>query len=72
MLHGSHIISLQVKRVSVLFELDPILVGQSVRPLISSSNNGVETLLVLAQRPIALVLMMINSCSYSTNDLVFN
>ena len=27
---------------------------------------------VLAQRPITLVLMMINSCSYSTNDLVFN
>ena len=27
--------------------------------------------LLLAQRPITLVLMMINSCSYSTNDLVF-
>ena len=27
---------------------------------------------VLAQRSITLVLMMINSCSYSTNDLVFN
>ena len=27
---------------------------------------------VLAQRPITLVLMMINSCSYSTNDLEFN
>ena len=27
---------------------------------------------LLAQRPIALVLMMINSCSYNTNDLVFN
>ena len=27
---------------------------------------------LLAQRPITLVLMMINSCSYSTNDLVFN
>ena len=27
---------------------------------------------LLVQRPIALVLMMINSCSYSTNDLVFN
>ena len=26
---------------------------------------------LLAQRPIALVLMMINSCSYSTNDFVF-
>ena len=25
---------------------------------------------LLAQRPITLVLMMINSCSYSTNDLV--
>ena len=29
-------------------------------------------LILLAQRPITLVLMMINSCSYSTNDLVFN
>ena len=27
---------------------------------------------LLAQRPITLVLMMINSCSYCTNDLVFN
>ena len=27
---------------------------------------------LLAQRPITLVLMMINSCSYGTNDLVFN
>ena len=27
---------------------------------------------LLAQRPITLVLMMINSCSYSTNDVVFN
>jgi len=26
---------------------------------------------VLAQRPITLVLMMINSCSYNINDLVF-
>ena len=28
-------------------------------------------LFLLAQRPITLVLMMINSCSYGTNDLVF-
>jgi len=28
--------------------------------------------IMLAQRPITLALMMINSCSYSTNDLVFN
>jgi len=27
---------------------------------------------MLAQRPITLVLMIINSCSYNTNDLVFN
>ena len=27
---------------------------------------------LLAQRPITLVLMMINSCSYITNDLVLN
>ena len=33
----------------------------------------IESLLenLLAERPITLVLMMINSCSYSTNDLVF-
>ena len=30
------------------------------------------TAFLLARRPITLVLMMINSCSYSTNDLVFN
>ena len=35
--------------------------------VLSSSKRG----RLLAQRPIALVLMMINSCSYSTNDLVF-
>ena len=29
-------------------------------------------LCILAQRPITLVLMMINSYSYNTNDLVFN
>ena len=34
--------------------------------------GGGEVKLLLAQRPITLVLMMINSCSYSTNDLVFN
>jgi len=27
--------------------------------------------ILLAQRPFTLVLMMINSCSYSTNNLVF-
>ena len=36
--------------------------------VLSSSKRG----RLLAQRPITLVLMMINSCSYSTNDLVFN
>ena len=35
-----------------------------------SDTSALEVL--LAQRPITLVLMMINSCSYSTNDLVFN
>ena len=30
-----------------------------------------HTYILLAQRPITLVLMMINSCSYSTNDLMF-
>ena len=36
--------------------------------VLSSSKKG----RLLAQRPITLVLIMINSCSYSTNDLVFN
>ena len=36
--------------------------------VLSSSKRG----RLLAQRPITLVLMRINSCSYSTNDLVFN
>ena len=36
--------------------------------VLSSSKRG----RLLAQRPITLVLMMINSCCYSTNDLVFN
>ena len=36
--------------------------------VLSSSKRG----RLLAQKPITLVLMMINSCSYSTNDLVFN
>ena len=36
--------------------------------VLSSSKRG----RLLARRPIALVLMMINSYSYSTNDLVFN
>ena len=35
--------------------------------VLSSSKRG----RLLTQRPITLVLMMINSCSYSTNDLVF-
>ena len=36
--------------------------------VLSSSKRG----RLLAQRPITLVLMMINSYSYNTNDLVFN
>jgi len=28
--------------------------------------------LLLAQRPITIILLMINSYSYSTNDLIFN
>ena len=36
--------------------------------VLSSSKRG----RLLAQRPITLVLMMINSCSYSTNNLVFD
>ena len=36
------------------------------------SDGNVFAFGVLARRPITLVLMMINSCSYSTNDLVFS
>ena len=36
--------------------------------VLSSSKRG----RLLAQRPFTLVLMMINSCRHSTNDLVFN
>ena len=36
--------------------------------VLSSSKRG----RLLAQSPITLVLMMINSCSYSANNLVFN
>ena len=35
------------------------------------SQTGNVVANMLARRPITLVLMMINSCSYSTNDLVF-
>ena len=45
------------------------LIHEYITPwVLSSSKRG----RLLAQRPITLVLMMINSCSYSTNDLVFN
>jgi len=36
-----------------------------------SSSQAYQVNYMLAQRPITLVLMMINSSSYSTNDLVF-
>ena len=32
--------------------------------------HGSSMMLMLAQRTITLVLILINSCSYSTNDLV--
>ena len=35
-------------------------------------QKKVSANMMLAQRPITLILMMINSCSYSTNNLVFN
>ena len=38
----------------------------------TEADKGTVGRLVLAQRPITLVLMMINSCKYSTNGLVFN
>ena len=36
----------------------------------TTRKQGGDTINLLAQRPITLVLVMINSCSYSTNDLV--
>ena len=38
--------------------------------LTSAMLNSYNTLM-LAQRPITLILIMINSCNYSTNNLVF-
>ena len=37
-----------------------------------SRYSKMHMAMLLAQKPITLVLMMINSYSYSTNDLVFN
>jgi len=39
MLHGSHIILLQVKRVLLILELVSTLIGQGVQPVASASNN---------------------------------
>ena len=44
------------------------LIHANITLWVLSSSKRVR---LLAQRPITLVLMMINSCSYSTNDLVF-
>jgi len=45
------------------------LINAYITPwVLSSSKRG----RLLAQRPITLVLIMINSCSYCTNDLVIN
>ena len=41
------------------------------KKLNATNVSAIQTQNLLAQRPIALVLMMINSCSYRTNDLVF-
>ena len=38
-----------------------------VDPPVPMANDDIKIL--LTQRPIPLVLMMINSCAYSTNDL---
>ena len=45
------------------------LIHAYITPWVLSSSKWGR---LLAQRLITLVLMMINSCSYSTNDLVFN
>ena len=39
---------------------------------IRSKIDSGDKMGLLAQRPITLVLMMINSCNYSVDDLVFN
>ena len=41
-------------------------------PKFVDPTHSVFVYKLLAQRPITLVLMMINSYSYCTNDLVFN
>jgi len=44
----------------------------SIRVDAKSRSELTQVMSMLARRPITLVLMMINLCSYSTNDLVFN
>ena len=39
---------------------------------VACTLKGLPQQVLLAQWPITLVLMMINSCSYSTNNIVFN
>ena len=54
------------------FELEGKLEFPSYLTLILVPHWIEDERFVLAQKPITLVLMMINSFSYSTNDLVFN
>ena len=60
MLHDLNIISLQVKRVPLVLELVPILIGQGVRLLVSLSDDGVRTL------PLGSQLSLIRSESRAT------
>ena len=56
------------------FEKDCICVACQLGKQTKSSFQIIKDIMtsMLAQRPITLVLMIINSCSYTTNDLVFS
>ena len=64
--------SLNIFMFIVMHELRGASMKLNFNPCIYNSMSFViiKKGRLLVQRPIALVLMMINSCSYSTNDLV--
>ena len=63
------LVQIEIRESSYLSGSPRLTVYEDV--LYSRDNCLVWMMFVLAQRPITLILMMINSCSYSTNDLVF-
>jgi len=60
---------LQLKKVSLLIELVPILIGHGLRPLISPSDDDVETLPVGSQLFLILLLRALN---HALQDQVSN